>query len=532
MGFGDLLTQQLKVLAEAAGDPAQLALATVDLAHPSLSETERNRLKAGLEAAAVPHWVDEPLLGAMIGASVEESTQQLARLRSLRVIEPFPARGFGAVNVHQASRRALREKLRKQAPERFVVLSANARVALLVRKELVCRIEALYHLFAIDQEAAATEWERIDREIIHPVEKETLAAALDELLAEGWLTNTGKAVALIARGYVRLNNGEYPQIEAPAREAIALAEQAGREGLMAFAQCLLGEVLAARADTKEAAALFRSELVILERLRRRDPRLITWRREIAVAHSKIADVQEDEGQIDGALKSMRNGLAMLKKLLKENPGDVDLQREVAASQARVADLLHAQSKDGHAIRNYRLALATYAQLTKRDPTNSDWQRDLANAHLEIGSVLAGRNEAEGALQAFRNALPIFERVAELDPTNADVQRSIAISQSWLGTTLRDLGKPEEAMPYLEKYVAILGHLSAEDERNASLLRDLATGQCNLAITAAKLGRTDEAQKVLRTAEEQMLRAIEMAPTVTKWREDLANIRSWIENPPG
>ena len=113
-----------------------------------------------------------------------------------------------------------------------------------------------------------------------------------------------------------------------------------------------------------------------------------------------------------------------------------------------------------------------------------------------------------------------------------MQRSIAISQSWLGTTLRDQGKPEEAMPYLEKYVAILGHLSAEDERNASLLRDLATGQCNLAITAAQLGRIDDAQKVLRTAEGQMLRAIEMAPTVTKWREDLANIRSWIENPTG
>ena len=46
------LAEQLRVLQAAQGDPAKLALATVDLRFPELSEAERATLKTGLEAAA------------------------------------------------------------------------------------------------------------------------------------------------------------------------------------------------------------------------------------------------------------------------------------------------------------------------------------------------------------------------------------------------------------------------------------------------------------------------------------------------
>ena len=45
-------TEQLRALQEAQGDPAKLALATVDLSHPSMTYAERSTLKQSLEAAA------------------------------------------------------------------------------------------------------------------------------------------------------------------------------------------------------------------------------------------------------------------------------------------------------------------------------------------------------------------------------------------------------------------------------------------------------------------------------------------------
>ena len=86
------IAEQLRVLQAAQGDPAKLALATVDLAYPALADAERTALKESLEAAAIPHWCDEAILAALLGLTTQESAARLARLRRLSVVEPFPAR--------------------------------------------------------------------------------------------------------------------------------------------------------------------------------------------------------------------------------------------------------------------------------------------------------------------------------------------------------------------------------------------------------------------------------------------------------
>src|SRR4051794_1952311 len=97
------LAEQIRVLEAARGDPAKLALATVDLAYPELPESERAALTETLEAAAIPHWCDEKILAALLEIPSEESADRLARLSRLSVAEPFPARGDSAINVHEAN---------------------------------------------------------------------------------------------------------------------------------------------------------------------------------------------------------------------------------------------------------------------------------------------------------------------------------------------------------------------------------------------------------------------------------------------
>lgn len=483
MGVRDL-AEQLRILAEAKGDPARLALATVDLAYGSLDESQRSDLRTALESSAVPHWIDEALLGAMLGGTPEDCARQLARLRGLRVIEPFPARGNGAVNVHQASRIALRAKLRSEAADRFTDLSARLRESLARRPEPACRIEALYHLFAVDQEAAATEWERIDREIVHPVEKETMAAAFDELMAEGWLAPVGRTVALLARGFVSLNRGEYGRIEAMAREAIELARQTGRERLQAIAQCLLGDVLVKRGETREPAALFQSQLEILDRYRQREPDSLVLRREVAIAHSKIADVREADGLFADALTAMRSAASILTALLEEHPGDLDLQRELATAHVRVGSFLQALEDYPAALGTFQLALAAYEALTRRDPSNSDWQLDLAAAH------------------------------------------------SNLGVLFRDQGQLDDSSTHLRANLDILQRLSADDPPNGRTLHELAVALWHVSITTERLGRLDEAIDWMRQAERQVVRAMALTPAMTKWQDDHQNIQAWLQDHPG
>jgi tetratricopeptide (TPR) repeat protein len=54
---------------ERPGDPALLALATVDQAFPGDSEADREALRSALEAAAVPHWCNAAVLTALVDDS-------------------------------------------------------------------------------------------------------------------------------------------------------------------------------------------------------------------------------------------------------------------------------------------------------------------------------------------------------------------------------------------------------------------------------------------------------------------------------
>ena len=109
--------EQLQLIRDAHGDPALLALATVDLTFPDLPDGERTALRSALEAAAVPHWCDADILAELIDDSGSPIPGQWARLKELPVVEPFPARGADAGNVHEASRLAIRKQSGRDAAD-------------------------------------------------------------------------------------------------------------------------------------------------------------------------------------------------------------------------------------------------------------------------------------------------------------------------------------------------------------------------------------------------------------------------------
>jgi hypothetical protein len=176
--------EQLRVLQTAQDDPAKLALATVDLKYPELSEAERAGLKEALEAAAIPHWCDAGILGALLEISPEDSAARFARLSGLTVIEPFPARGETAMNVHESARLALRQAMFRDARERFRTLSRRAVAHFVENRDPASRIERVYQQLGADPESGADALEQFDRELTYlarPEDRYALAAALNDL---------------------------------------------------------------------------------------------------------------------------------------------------------------------------------------------------------------------------------------------------------------------------------------------------------------------------------------------------------------
>ena len=154
------LAEKIRVLEAAQGDPAKLALATIELAYPELPESEREALSQSLEAAAIPHWCDESILAALLEIPSQESANRLALLSRLSVMEPFRARGADTLNVHEASRIALRKRMAAAVEDQNRFRALSGRVAAHFASDLTAagRIEWIYHLLCSEAERGATDW--------------------------------------------------------------------------------------------------------------------------------------------------------------------------------------------------------------------------------------------------------------------------------------------------------------------------------------------------------------------------------------
>jgi uncharacterized protein (DUF697 family) len=359
------IDERLYVLQAADGDPALLALVTVDLAHPDLPAEELELIKRALMAAAVPHWCDPAFLAALLAVDVAESERLIDCLRFLTVVEPFPARGERAVNVHESSRQVLREHMRHNMPEQWQTLAWRAREHVAASTSVHARIEALHHLFAIDQEAAAGECESLERAFNHnPEWNQALALSLGEVAAMGWLREAALVRALLLPLQVRFWRGESSSLEPEARALVELAKRSPHPSGLARSHCLLGDVYERQGLLDAAFASFQVTRTIIEGLVQADPSNHVWQLDLAVAESRLGDVYQRQGSHDAALASFKRTVAILERLVTA------------------------------------------------DPSNTGWQRELSVAETRLGDVFLSQGHFEAALASFQGTLPILERFAQ------------------------------------------------------------------------------------------------------------------------
>lgn len=105
--------ERLRIVADAQGDPALLSFASVNLLLCDRPTREQENLREALKVAAVPHWVNEEILPYLLEPALSGEAETLtALLRRLPIVEQFPARGPGAINVHDAVRLVLRTQIK------------------------------------------------------------------------------------------------------------------------------------------------------------------------------------------------------------------------------------------------------------------------------------------------------------------------------------------------------------------------------------------------------------------------------------
>jgi hypothetical protein len=246
------LVQQLEA---AGGDVHAQAATAAEFLLSAQPESQRERLRAGLDAAAVLRWFDVNLLVRMLESSEEEAGQLFHTLDGLPFIEVYPAHEREFRNVHESTRLGWRKQMAGRRPANFRILSARAAALFSDDHTARGRVEWMYHLLCADPDQGAKELEKLNREWssrAHPQDRYALAAALQELKDTQLLHGRADVWALLVMATTLASRADFTQFMNAAKETLLQARSVADQCAEAEAQCFLGDVLKTKGNVAEA----------------------------------------------------------------------------------------------------------------------------------------------------------------------------------------------------------------------------------------------------------------------------------------
>ena len=520
--------EQLHILSAAQGDPAALALALVDLTFHADPPGERAALRDALEAAAVPHWITAALLASLLGITEEEAAPRLARLRRLTVVEPFPARGEGACNVHEQARLALRRRLAEQEPERFRALSARATETLASQTSAAARIEHACHLAVAEPARGARaiavlrqEWDFGGRF----EEAQALAAVCEELRGLPSLAPEVRAMVALTLPWLRKNHLSAEQRMPLLREAAEIYRELQDDWMLGLSLENLGDVLAA-GGRREAARRAHEEAL---RVRRRlAPALdaVTLAtagalRNVSVSLNKLGDLDHEQGRPEAARLAYAEGLEVARRLAALDSANTLRQRDVSVSLDRLGDLDREQGRPEAARLAYAEGLEIRRRLAALDSANTGWQRDVSVSLNKLGDLDREQGQPDAAKLAYAEGLEIRRRLAALDSANTQWQRDVSVSLERLGDRDREQGHPDAAKLAYAEGLEIRRRLAALDSANTQWQRDVSVSLERLGDLDREQGRPDAARLAYAEGLEIDRRLAALDTANTQWQRDVS-----------
>jgi non-specific serine/threonine protein kinase/serine/threonine-protein kinase len=222
----------------------------------------------------------------------------------------------------------------------------------------------------------------------------------------------------------------------------------------------------------QAAALqsYRKALAIEEHIAATDadPK---QRSELMNAHSRIARVLSDQGDVEGARRAYGAAISVAESVSEPRPPV--LRVALADTYLKRAETAAASGRSAESVEDARRAADLYSVLLAEAPDDREAQRNAARAYQLVARTLQRTGELEGALAAFERARTVRETHAAAEPANALHRRALAVVVMETAGCLAQLGRAREAVPLYRQASATLEDLVAVDRQNANARRDLA-----------------------------------------------------------
>ena len=240
--------------------------------------------------------------------------------------------------------------------------------------------------------------------------------------------------------------------------------------------------------------------------------------ELAVAYSKIADIQGSPGRSNlgdtaGAIASFQKAIGILEKLVRIEPKNREYQKHLASNYKSIAYVYEVTGDADLNASNNQTAINLYQNLVDADDTDFASKLALAESYKVLGDFTASKGDLENALQNYRKTLEISESVLRFQPDNKKAKTGIMTASDAIGTTLgnpnfTNLGDTDGALQAHRRQLEICNQMLAADEKSQYL-------QASKAFTLKAIGEVQTARKEWKEAGESFKQSLEIQEKLVK-----------------
>ena len=385
-------------------------------------------LRAMALAAAVPHWFDANILGALQPDLAQQAEALYLELQHLPFVEGFADRGH---NIHERTRKAMLKHLWETDQEAFKQFSQ--RLVDYFGAENTNRIEQIYHAVMADFEAGSSQFERYITSLDHNFrrgEAEALLAAVQELVEAKRVPESFAADVVYWFGQIHFRFYEAQEALSRYDTALKLYEQVGSNRGKANTLKAIGDVLQFLARREEALERYDTALKLYEQVGSNLGTANTLR--------AIGDVLQFLKRCEEALERYDTAL----KLYEQVGANLGKANTLLA----IGDVLQFLKRREEALERYDTALKLYEQVGAK--------LGKANTLKAIGDVALANEQYPEALQHYRQALALFEQIHDLYST--------ARVWYYIGTAYATQGDKPEANSAFTTAASIFRNIKLED----------------------------------------------------------------------
>ncbi|TPM27472.1 caspase family protein [Mesorhizobium sp. B2-3-4] len=290
---------------------------------------------------------------------------------------------------------------------------------------------------------------------------------------------------------------------------------------LAVSHTKLGNIQVALGDLPSALQNYQTARSMLRDLVVAEPRRLNWFGDLATADDKIGNVLVTQGDLASAEQVYQESLAVKQQLAANEPDRADLQRDLTIAYDELAGLARTAGRLDDAQAAYEESLKVRLVLAGKAPDNAERQRDVSVSYDTIGDLKRERDDPAGALASYQESLAIVERLVGRDPGNTELKRDLSVGNAKIGNALSDQENWPAALSAYREALSLAKALADSDPHNSDWQRDLSVSLEKVAGVLAIQGDRKGALKLYLDSFVIADRLAKLDPANSDWQRDLS-----------